>query len=621
MLRLPGGELRQRKPLVYQVINGRQRLIAGRYTLLPAHQVGFAIGRYDRTRPLIIDPVLSYSTFLGGSGDDSIADIAVDGGGNAYVTGDTTSPNFPITANAFQTRIVVPPPPAIETVFKTGNGAANWGNSSNGMPRRNVQAVAVNPQTTATLYTGTNGAGVFKSTNGGAAWNPVNNGLTNFDVKALASDPFSTNTLYAGTLGGGIFKSTNGGASWTAINSGLTDPDVQALAIHPSTTNTIYAGTANSGVFKSTNGGATWTEVSAGMTSLDVRALAIDPRAPATLYAGTNGSGVLKSTNGGGIWSPTGRNSGAIFSLAIDPGNASIVYAGAAANIIYKTTNAGVDWNPLQLSGAALQSGNVNAIVIDPVTPATLYAGVGPDPNGAFFVTTGVFKSTNGGTDWAPAKTGLTNDEVLALAIDPKNPATLYAGTTFVADTSSGVQPDMFVAKLTPDGSGLVYATYLGGGSRDSARGIAIDSSGNAYVTGSTASNDFPTTVNAFDRTLSPAPQNSIAQDAFVSKLNATGAQLLYSTFLGGSEREEGLGIAVNSGNAYVTGIAGSDFPTTTGAFDTSFNGTSDAFVAKLNTAASGAASLVYSTFLGGAGIENSFVITDGTFFRIETTG
>src|SRR6185503_3197804 len=137
-------------------------------------------------------------------------------------------------------------------------------------------------------------------------------------------------------------------------------------------------------------------------------------------------------------------------------------------------------------------------------------------------------------------------------------------------------------------GGALVYSTFLGDVNFDSGNDIAVDSSGNAYLTGATSSPNFPTTVDAFDTTYNGGPT-----DVFVTKLNPSGsAPLVYSTFLGGSGNDQnlnvaddqGLGITLdNFGSAYVTGATRSpDFPTTVGAFDTTHNGVEDAFVAKL---------------------------------------
>jgi len=156
-----------------------------------------------------------------------------------------------------------------------------------------------------------------------------------------------------------------------------------------------------------------------------------------------------------------------------------------------------------------------------------------------------------------------------------------------------------FVTKFNSDGTALVYSTYLGSGINDGTSGIAVDASGNCYVTGVTLSTNFPTTPGTFQRALRGT------SDAFVMKINPQGTALIYSTYLGGNEDESGSAITVDSGgNAYVAGSTYStDFPTTPGAFQTVFGGVpNDAFVTKLN--ADGSA-LVYSTYLGGDGSDS----------------
>jgi hypothetical protein len=157
---------------------------------------------------------------------------------------------------------------------------------------------------------------------------------------------------------------------------------------------------------------------------------------------------------------------------------------------------------------------------------------------------------------------------------------------------------DAFVAKLNAAGSDLLYSTYLGGSSIDTGEDIAVDSGDRAYVVGHTFSTDFPTTTVSLQATYGGG-----TTDAFVAKLSAVGSALLYSTYLGGSDTDEGQGIALNdAGNAHVTGwTTSNDFPTASPLQPSNNGGPHDAFVAKLNAAGSG---LLYSTYLGGSGVD-----------------
>ena len=176
----------------------------------------------------------------------------------------------------------------------------------------------------------------------------------------------------------------------------------------------------------------------------------------------------------------------------------------------------------------------------------------------------------------------------------------------------SGGDFDAFVAKVKADGSGLVYCGYIGGsGDFDAAYGIAVDGSGNAYVTGSTDS-----TEASFPKTVGPGLTYKGGTDAFVAKVNSTGSALDYCGYIGGSSKDVGRGIAVDgSGNAYVTGYTSStelmNFPVTGGP-DSSYNGsTYDAFVAKVNSTGS---ALDYCGYIGGSGIDVGYgIAVDGS--------
>jgi hypothetical protein len=251
---------------------------------------------------------------------------------------------------------------------------------------------------------------------------------------------------------------------------------------------------------------------------------------------------------------------------------------------------------------------------------------IGTTSSADFPTTDGAFDTSYNGNDvfvskLDPAGSGLSystylggsvEDYAVSIAIDSAEAAyatgitrsTDFPTTAGAFDTSggcgcaAGAPFDSFVSKLDPAGSSLAYSTYLGASGWDQVEGIAVDSAGAAYLTGFTDSTDYPTTAGAFDTTFN-SDANS-GDDAFVSKLNPAGSGLGYSTYLGGSSSDEGRGIAADSaGAAFVTGATlSTDFPTTAGAFDTSPNGSNDAFVTKLDPAGSG---LGYSTYLGGS--------------------
>jgi hypothetical protein len=195
---------------------------------------------------------------------------------------------------------------------------------------------------------------------------------------------------------------------------------------------------------------------------------------------------------------------------------------------------------------------------------------------------------------------GAGTDRANAIAVDATGAAYVtgytdssnYQVSAGAVRPSSGGSVDAFVTKLNSGGTAIVYSTYLGGNSDDRGFSIAVDGSGNAYVTGWTGSTNFPL-VSAYQSTLNGS------RDAFVAKLNSTGTALLYSTYLGGSGDDRGNGVAVDAaGAAYVTGSTTStNYPVSSGA-QTASGGQQDGFVTKLNASGSG---VVYSTYLGGA--------------------
>ncbi len=221
-----------------------------------------------------------------------------------------------------------------------------------------------------------------------------------------------------------------------------------------------------------------------------------------------------------------------------------------------------------------------------------------------------IYSTYLGGSNW---------DTGLGIAVDGSGNAYM-AGYTHSSDFPTfnpydgnldGIT-DIFVTKLSATGNSLVYSTYLGGSDEDYGYDLEVDGSGNAYLTGLTSSSDFPL-VNPYDGS------HNGAEDVFVTKLSAAGNSLIYSTYLGGSHSEIGIGIAVNnSGAAYVTGFTYSpDFPTVN-PYDGIMDGIYDTFVTKLSAAGN---SLIYSTYLGGDNLDRSWDIALDGLGKAHVTG
>jgi hypothetical protein len=260
-----------------------------------------------------------------------------------------------------------------------------------------------------------------------------------------------------------------------------------------------------------------------------------------------------------------------------------------------------------------------------------------------FPTTPGAYQTTNPGTTEAfVAKVKATGSSLVyatylgggdfgargsSIAVDGSDNvyvAGVTASTNFATagayQTVNAGASDAFVAKLNADGSARVYATYLGGSGDDRGTGIAVDGSGNAYVTGLTASSNFPT-LNAYQ------PGYGGNGDIFVTKFSASGSDLLYSTYLVGNTGQDvwpdnGGAIAVDgSGSIYVTGFTfANNFPTLH-AFQPTYGGSGDAFVAKIDPSQSGTASLVYSSYLGGSQGDQGYGIAVDALGNAYLTG
>ena len=374
----------------------------------------------------------------------------------------------------------LPPPtfdPGIGSISKSTDGGTTWTTVRAGIPSDAfVRSLVADPTLPSTIYAGydnNGGGGVLKSTDGGQNWNAMNTGLpANFRGSIVASSPKSSSVIYAasGDLSagtGGVFKSADGAASWSAANTGLEYFDLHTFVIDPVHAASLYTGGA-AGLFKSDDVGASWRTLNTfqiaaqpfppgvppppfGAGTGVVRSLLIDSIDPNVLYVETIRAGgcafndklVFKSTDGGESFSDSisppqsGCDLGgfAAFTtlMAIDPVDPSTLYLGETEDedgiyALLKSTDGGATWNSIWNYNSGLQS-DLNALAIDPVNPTTLYAGVG---DSSFYIApgttgTGVFKSTDGGATWNI--TGLQDTAVTVLTIDRSDPGILYAGT------------------------------------------------------------------------------------------------------------------------------------------------------------------------------------------------
>jgi hypothetical protein len=450
----------QRAPLIYQEVEGRRRTIGGRYVLVDERVVAFDVESYDSALPLVIDPILVYSTVVGGVRGEAGQGIFVDSSGSAYITGSTDSPDFPTTAGAFD----------------------------RDQHSSDAFVTMLNPSGTAIVYS---------TYVGGAA----SDGASGIAVDSLG------NAYIVGTTDSLDFPVTPGAFDETRNAAN----DVFVTKLNADGTSVVY----------STYLGGTSSEI-----GIDI---AVDTLGNAYVTGWTASSDFPTTA---GAFDTTRSASNDVFITKVDA-------SGTWLN--YSTYLGG--------SGASGSGQQPSDIAVDPA--------------GNAYVTGTAF-----GTDF---------------------PTTLGSFYPWRTDYY-----EAFVTKMDSVGSSLVYSTYLGGSEVDIISGIAVDAAGNGYVTGSTYSADFPTTEGAFDISLNGD------SDSFVSKFDPNGASLIYSTYLGGTASAHAYAIAVDAdGNAYVTGRTdGYDFPKTTGERRKNFSQfDADIFVTKMD--ASGG-SLEYSTYFGG---------------------
>jgi hypothetical protein len=544
-------EITQKKPLIYQEDRGRREQIPGKYKMLARNEIGLEVGPYDTARPLVIDPALVYLSVFGSpTGGEQSAAMATDANGNIYITGTAFAPDFPTTLGAFQT---------------SGQGGLN-----------EIFVSKLSADGTQLLYSTYLGG---------------HNGSADDDGLAIAVD--SLGQAYVGGNTSGLdFPTTAGGFQTQAGSCPNTGSycDGFLTELNASGTGLVYS-------------------TFVGGTDADrVHGVALDSNGNVYL-TGQTVSTDFPTTPGAYLTSipPTLHSHRWAFITKIDPrktGSASLVYSTYVGGIGVDATGIAVDaTGNTYIVGSGASPGDY------PTTPGAFQTSTSASASGAAFVT-----KMNPTGSALVYSTFLGSGGPTAVAIDPDGNAYVTGGTS-AADfptTSGAFQPTLagvnaaFISKLNPSGSALVYSTFIGGampaGFVDAtvSNSIAIDSARNAYIVGTTDSDDFPTSSVTLEAVCGrgtcqsqPQPCPSGGEDcprnapnAFVTELNPAGSALVFSTFFGVGGNGSALALNAASGDIVVTGRGGG-LPATAGAFS-SPNGAS--FVARISPGALGAA-------------------------------
>ena len=557
---LKGDEIRFRRPTIYQLagyqpvgyrLEGLQpvslrppddhgqpakAILEGGYVLKGRNVVGFRLAPFDTSRPLIIDPTLSYSTFLGGNNLDQGLGIAVDGNFAAYVTGMTQSTNFP-TLGGVPPNVLQGPSDAFVTKFNP-DGSLAYSTYLGGSGADAGAAIAVESGTMPSVYvTGQTTSLNFPTTANAFSATPPSGTTTNAFLTKLSA------------AGSALFYSTYlGGAAGDQAGLGVavdnsSPPNGLAYVTGQTTSGAFPIMSAFQGTFGGGSCGSPLTPCpDAFVTKID------------TTKSGA--SSLVYSTYLGGSGADTG------FGIAADS------------------------------AGNAYITGSTNSTAPSPFPTRGAVQGALGGGTDAFVARIDTTRSGDPSLIFSTYLGGANNDSGNAIAVGSSNVVYVTGQTSTPFPTTTGalrVTPaggtDAFVSKIDTSKTGaasLVYSTYLGGEKNDAGNGIAADAAGNAYVTGSTVSHGFPT-VSPLAGLASFQGASDAFSNAFVAKLNSAGSALIFSTYLGGTGSDLGLGIAVDtSGVAYVTGsTASTNFPTAN-PFQSMYRGGTDAFVSKI---------------------------------------
>jgi hypothetical protein len=514
-----GGAVRFHKPVIYQLaMNHRQWTpIDGHYVLRAGNQIGFEIPSWDHTQPLVIDPVLTWSTFLGGSGSSEANGIAVDSVGNAYVTGYTSSTNFP-TMNPSQTTNKAAPNATVFVAELNAAGTALvYSTYLGGSGGEQSQAIAVDSygdayvtgQTVSIDFPVMN---PFQSACGGCGA-----GNTNAFVAEL--NPGGSALLYSTYLGGtgpvtgtGIAADSSGNTYVTGTTFSADFPTANALL-------STFQGTEAAFVAKLHLQDATlslaYSTYLGGNNSTQAFGIGTDSLGDAYVTGSTSATNFPTMNAIQPNCSLCGPGSANAFVTELNAAGSALVYSTYLGGTTAGSSGRGI---AVDSSGSAYVTGFTNATDFPAVNPFQAACGKCTASNSNAFVAkfnpggSALVYSTYLGGNWF--------DQGYAIAVDSSGDAyvtgmtestnfpTLNAFQTTLPEYGEAA----FVTELNAAGSALVYSTYLGGSGAVNCQGIAVDSSGNTYVTGGTSATDFPI--------LNPVQATFAGEsDAFVTKM------------------------------------------------------------------------------------------------------
>jgi hypothetical protein len=570
VIRVPGGEVELQKPVIYQQVKGERHEVAGSYVIAGNHRVTFSVPRYDHSEPLVLDPVLNYSTYVGGTSDDNALGIALDSNGDAFIAGISSSTDFPTTSNGFLQRPL----------------ASNLGGAA--------FVAELNPAGTTLLYSSYIAGSTPGETAFGVAVDPT--GKAVYVTGQTLSPDFPTNSTIAG------FKTGNnpGAAAGTSF----------LVKFDPTQTTG-----ANSFVYSTFIGGTNGT----GPVGDLGLAVAADPNGVAYVVGYTDstpGNTLATFPVFNGFQTTLNNTNGNAFLAKIDTtksSNALLYSTYLGGNGVNFAGAGGLGIGDVAFGVAIDSSGKAYLVGSTPSTDFNtlgtsngkfLTYPAGNTTDAAFFCQIDTTKLANLSLLYLTYLGGTGPDFGHAIALGPNNVAYLTGQTgslnfpvsSGAFQTKGSASAVVFVSLIDtaqPAASSLTHSTFLGGGNGDDGRGIQADSQGNAYVAGATSSNNFPVSAGAFQIALAPGA----FANGFVSKLNSNLTALLYSSYFGGSgdtfaqDVDTADGIAIDSSNPPNAYIAGQTYSTNLPVAGTpvaplhaGLNGTlSDAYVAKLS--------------------------------------